>query len=50
MLSTRSGGKVCGYKATAWENGKEIYLGFSKTIEGAVAIRKRYDEAKGAIK
>lgn len=39
----RSKGKICGYKATAWADGKEIYLGFSTTLEGAIAIREKYD-------
>lgn len=41
--SVRSNGQFCGYKAVAWVDGKEKYLGFSKTIDGAIAIRERYE-------
>ena len=44
--AVRPGGKVCGFKATAWENGKEVYLGFSKTLEGAISIRKQYEASQ----
>ena len=35
-------GKVEGYKATYFRNGKEIYIGYSKTAEGAHEIRNKY--------
>ncbi len=41
--AVRSGGKECGYKAVACIDGKEKYLGFSKTLEGAIEIRKSYE-------
>lgn len=39
----RPKGKIRGYKATAYINGKETYLGFSTTLEGAITIREKYD-------
>ena len=39
-LSTRNG-KVYGYKAVTWVDGKEIYLGHAKTLEGAIKIQEQ---------
>lgn len=35
---------IYGYVATAWKDGKEIYLGFSKSLNKAIQIRKAYDD------
>lgn len=45
--AVRSDGKECGYKAVAFVDGKEKYLGFSKTLEGAISIRKEYEATHG---
>ena len=38
---SRTNGKTYGYKAVTWFNGKEVYLGYAKTIEEAALIQER---------
>lgn len=37
---SRRNGKVCGYKAVLWNEGKEVYLGFSKSLDKAIEIQE----------
>lgn len=39
-LSVRSNGEICGYKAVIWKDGKEVYLGFSKSLDEAIKIQE----------
>jgi len=36
------GGEIIGYKATAFLNHREVYIGFSKSPEKAAEIRRKY--------
>lgn len=41
------GGDVIGYKAEAYIDGKCEYIGFAKTVEGAILLRQQFEAQNG---